>query len=70
MSIRKMRLMCDRKWRDMCDAERSFIKGCERRQIGQFCKYGYTQHSLWLIDIGLLIYCEGYAEHCDIMHSR
>lgn len=68
MSIKRMRLMSTKTWSKMNQTQRNKVKKSERTEIGQFCKYGYTQYSLWLCN-GDLIFCEGYTEYCDIQHS-
>ena len=69
MSIKAMRRLCLRHWCQLSNEEKLSVRKSERVQIGQFCKYGYTQYSLWDTCKGL-IFCNSYSEYVEIMHSE
>lgn len=68
MSVKSMRFIADHNWQDLTDKQKARIKKHERKQVGAHYKYGYTNHSLFNTCIGL-VYCDGYGQYCDILHS-
>lgn len=68
-SKKQLRQTADYAYAYLSQRELRKIKEGEIREIAAYCKYGYTVGSLWQTNIGL-VYCNGYAEYCEIQSLR
>ena len=68
-SNKQLQQTADYAYANLSQCELNKIKEGKIREIAAYCKYGYTQGSLWLTEIGL-VYCNGYAEYCGIQSER
>ena len=69
MSKRKMRLLKDYDWSNLTDKQKKEIRKNERKEVGCFCKYGYTQCALYQTIIGL-VFVDSYKEYCELLNSH